>query len=96
LIGRTRLHAFAPAKPELNYSEEDPDRMVLTLADGRRLEEVRVYPLGAPQAPMSTEQLWSKFVSNAGDVREDQAARLGNWLDEACVTGLFLEQGTIS
>ena len=96
LISRTRVHAFAPARPELNYSEEDPDRMVLTLADGHRLEEICVHPLGAPQAPMSAEQLWSKFESNAGDVRENRAARFGNWLNEACVTGLFLEQGTIS
>ena len=96
LIGRTRVHAFAPARQELNYSEEDPDRMVLSLADGRRLEEICVYPSGAPQAPMSAEQLWSKFESNAGDGCEIRAARLGNWLNEACVTALFLEQGTIS
>jgi 2-methylcitrate dehydratase PrpD len=94
LIGKVRVHPFKPARPDLNYSVEDPDRLVLTLADGRRVEKTCVYPLGAPQVPLTLAQLWAKFDANTGGrVGRARTARLTRWAQEAGAACLLTEEG---
>lgn len=109
LIERTRVRPFAPVRPALNYCADDPDRMIVTLTDGRTLEETCVYPLGAPQTPMSEAQIREKFEANTGLVsgpvpgasengearREAWSARLWNWPEEAAVAELFTGRESI-
>ncbi len=95
LVERTHMHPFAPRRPDLNYSADDPDRMVVTLTDGQIVEESCTYPLGAPQAPMSAEQLWKKFEANAGAVSDVWNTRLRNWPEETAIQSLLTDQGSI-
>lgn len=102
LIERTRVHPFAPARPDLNYAEEDPDRMVLSLADGKTVEASCTFPLGAPQAPMTDDQLRAKFEANCASAFAGPAAgmlsadRLRNWLDEPSIARLLADPGGMS
>lgn len=98
LIGKMQVHAFAPKQPELNYSESDPDRMVLTLTDGRALEHRCIYPLGAPQAPMNAAQLWAKFYSNLGTEPEEgnPATPLHSWHSQPSLDPLLTPQGYLT
>lgn len=100
LIAKVRIHPFSPRRPELNYAEEDPDRLVLRLVDGRQLAQTCSYPLGAPQAPMSQAQLWQKFTANtanrtasASDAQKWQH-RLSRWPQEAAVLSLLTDEET--
>ena len=101
LIEKISVHSFAPERPEANYSEDDPDRMIATLVDGRILEEVRAYPLGAPQAPMSEELIWGKFKANVGLISESRAGdsdwigKLRDWPEERAIRTLFCGYGPI-
>ncbi len=97
LIGKMKVHAFAPKQPELNYSEADPDRMILTLTDGRVLEHRCIYPLGAPQAPMSEAQLWAKFHSNLGAEagQGNQSTPLHNWPSQSSLDPFLNPQGIL-
>ncbi|MEM9278148.1 MAG: MmgE/PrpD family protein, partial [Pseudomonadota bacterium] len=91
LIGKTSVHPFEPLRPDMNYSDKDPDRMVVKLLDGQVLEEKCTYPLGAPQEPMSDAQIWAKFETNIGPFTEAHAskhlwsARLREWPSESCI-----------
>ena len=95
LIARTETRAFPPSRPDLNYAEEDPDRMVVILTGGRAIEESCAFPLGAPQAPMNEAQLWSKFDANVGATSEAWRRRLGDWTSEADILSLFTEKGSV-
>ena len=101
LAAKVRVHAFAPRRPNENYSKDDPDRLVLTLTDGRKMEATCVYPLGAPQAPMSSQQLWDKFNANTGarsgadSGRRAWADKLHNWPAQTSVQALLTREGPI-
>ncbi|WP_305985687.1 MmgE/PrpD family protein [Roseibium sp. MMSF_3544] len=101
LMAVTEVHPFKPVKPEVNYSEEDPDRMIVVGSNGQRLEETCSFPTGSPQFPMDERQILSKFESNTGPVSEAQACKrlwtrkLRNWLQEDNVHSLFFEQGSM-
>ncbi|SLN13239.1 MmgE/PrpD family protein [Roseovarius albus] len=95
MIGKTHVHAFSPIHPELNYSDADPDRMVVTLSDGRVVEEQCPFPLGAPQAPMSDAQLWAKFNANLGASADDPrwSEQLRDWPTEPDILNLLTKNG---
>ena len=63
-------HAFSrqqPARnPDLNYDPDQPDRLSIDFADGAVVETAVAYPLGAPQRPMTTDQLAAKFHAITG------------------------------
>ncbi len=92
LITKIHVHPFPPARPDLNYAKEDPDRMIITRTDGTILEESCTHPLGAPQHPMSDEQLWQKFNANVGSVPDAWAAKLRNWPEQSGILALLTQQ----
>ncbi|MBO9446936.1 MmgE/PrpD family protein [Ruegeria sp. R14_0] len=96
LIAKTKMRAFAPIRPDLNYSEKDPDRIVVSLTDGRVIEDACAYPLGAPQAPMSDAQIWEKFRANAGPYSDDWAAKLCDWPEHPDIATLLIHEGVQS
>lgn len=99
LIDKVRVHPFKPVRPDQNYCEDDPDRMIVTFLDGTTIERTCDYPLGAPQSPMSEAQLLAKFDANTGSATESQAgkavwaARLRNWPQEQSIRTLMTRQG---
>lgn len=100
LIDKISVHPFSPRRPDLNYSDQDPDRVVVWLSDGQIVEEECVFPLGAPQAPMTDEQIWAKYEANTGPFFEAHAreqnwtAKLRNWPNENCVASVFNDRGS--
>lgn len=95
LIALSKVHPYCPKRPELNYADEDPDRVVITLSDGSSLEECCAYPVGAPQAPMSDSQLWTKFGENVGLHSADWIERLRCWPDCDRICSLLTEKGPV-
>lgn len=61
LVDLTEVTTETVRKPELNYDPDQPDRLCIGLADGQVLETAVAYPLGAPQRPMSREQMATKY-----------------------------------
>lgn len=94
LIAKTHLHPFAPQKPDQNYAPEDPDRLCITLQDGQVLECTCTYPLGAPQNPMPSSQIRSKFAANAGPVPEDWIDALFDWPNAPSILSLLDIKGS--
>ncbi len=93
LMQKVHVHAYAPARPDRNYADEDPDRMAVTTRDGDVIEETCVYPTGAPQAPLSDELLWQKFTANVGSGPADWIEKLCTWPSEADAANLFIRKG---
>ncbi|WP_170409271.1 MmgE/PrpD family protein [Ruegeria arenilitoris] len=93
LIGKSRVHAFAPNQSGQNYSAKDPDRLVVTFQDGQIIEESCSFPTGAPQSPMSQSQLWEKFAANTGPVPDSWVEKLRIWPELPAVSSLFCRQG---
>ena len=80
LMEKTQVRPFAPKRPDLNYDPDEPDRLTLTFADGSRETASVIYPTGAPQAPMSHDQILAKFCANAGCPLDDPKVRaLKGW-----------------
>jgi 2-methylcitrate dehydratase PrpD len=78
MITKISKHAFKPTRPHLNYDPQQPDRIELTYK-GETIIVENAYPLGAPQNPMSTEQLQQKFRGNAGVDADRLLQQLANW-----------------
>lgn len=93
LMQKVHVHPYAPARPDMNYAPEDPDRMAVTTRDGDVIEETCVYPTGAPQAPLSDELLWQKFTANAGSGPADWIEKLRTWPSEPDAANLFIRKG---
>ena len=66
LIEITRVEPFAPARPQLNYDPEEPDRLTLELDGGESLTACVAYPRGAPQNRLGLDDIFAKFHRNAG------------------------------
>jgi len=64
LIDASDIFPFALNNPHLNYDESQPDRVVVTLTDGSVHEAAVAYPLGAPENPMTSDQIFEKFRRN--------------------------------
>ena len=85
------MHTFKPARPELNYDPQQPDRIFVDCTDGRRKLDIP-YPLGSPQEPISQQQLEQKFSLNTGlDEAKSTALwqRLKGWQESANIHHLF-------
>lgn len=68
LIDRVEMAPQHPRRPELNYDPDQPDRVSVALRSGETLSAECAFPTGAPQNPMSHEQLTRKFSRNAAAV----------------------------
>ena len=86
LMRRVSVVQRKPRNPHLNYDEAEPDELRVLLRNGRTLRAEVAYPVGAPQCPLSREQLKEKFVTNLLTVdgwTESQAVhwfeRLSSW-----------------
>ena len=66
LVELTSVTAEPARNPDLNYDPAQPDRLSIDLADGAVVETAIAYPLGAPQRPMTTDQLAAKFHAITG------------------------------
>ena len=66
LVELTSVTAEPARNPDLNYDPDQPDRLSIDLADGAVVETAIAYPLGAPQRPMTTDQLAAKFHAITG------------------------------
>jgi len=66
LVALTSITAEPARNPDLNYDPAQPDRLSIDLADGAVVETAIAYPLGAPQRPMTTDQLAAKFHAITG------------------------------
>ncbi|MEX0339458.1 MAG: MmgE/PrpD family protein [Arenibacterium sp.] len=99
LIACCTLQAFRPNRPDLNYSPEDPDRVEVILKSGERLKECCVYPLGAPQVPMSQARVMAKFKANLGHQSQEDANLMDwmeqprNWPNAPAIRALLLAEG---
>lgn len=89
LIACSQVHPFVPSRPHLNYDDDEPDRLVVRLRDGNRLEATCSYPLGAPQNPMSAAQIEGKFLDNATCVGAERAAQVFEWTGQRSVAQVF-------
>ncbi|WP_165759752.1 MmgE/PrpD family protein [Falsiruegeria litorea] len=61
LIPLTSVASEPARDPNLNYDPLQPDRLAIELRSGEVIETTCAYPLGAPQNPMSPDQLADKF-----------------------------------
>ncbi len=59
------LEVRKPRNPDLNYDPADPDWLIVEFSDGRTERSDAVFPIGAPQNPLSAERILAKFRSNA-------------------------------
>ena len=84
LIACSEVVPFVPSRPQLNYDPEEPDRLSIRLRSGEiRLAEER-FPRGAPQNPLSLDEVMDKFIANASRFREpaaDDLEMLKNWTE---------------
>lgn len=93
LIARTAVSPFTPARPDMNYAPEDPDRLTITMADGTRYEASCVYPFGAPQAPMSTHAVRAKLAANCGSAAPACLDALFDWIEADDALALLTRTG---
>ncbi|WP_170328499.1 MmgE/PrpD family protein [Ruegeria arenilitoris] len=99
LIARCALRSFRPKRPDMNYSPEDPDRMEVILRSERRHEERCVYPIGAPETPMSQHSVMAKFKANLGQISEDDErqmdwlGKIQDWPNAPSILDLFFKEG---
>lgn len=61
LMTSINIHPVKPRNPDLNFDANQPDRLVVTLADGTTYESTCAYPLGHARNPMSEEERRTKF-----------------------------------
>lgn len=68
--------------PELNalYPAMFPARVTITLKDGRQLQEVRYYPKGDPQDPLTPQEIEEKFRRNVAYTYSEPEATQILWL----------------
>lgn len=95
LIAKTTVSHFVPHDPSQNYDPRDPDRLILTLADGSVVEQTCAYPLGAPQQPMSSEQIRNKFLANTQLETGPWLAELNHWAKSLSPLSLFTQLETM-
>lgn len=93
LIGITRVTAEPTRDISLNYNPEQPDRLEITLVSGEAIKISCAYPLGAPQNPMSIEQLAQKWHSVCGRPEAEFQHLLG-WVDAPDVAQFFWQVTT--
>lgn len=88
LIDVTTVTTAPPKNPDLNYDPDQPDRLELTLADGRTLSGVCDYPLGSRHSPMSDAQYAAKYHAITGRPTAAFVALL-EWPDAPDIAAFF-------
>ena len=92
LIDLTTVRPFESRRPQLNFDPEQPDRVRIR-AHRQEFESRVVYPLGAPQNPLTANHQLDKLRDNA---RLGEAAasnlftRLGGWPEADNIHELFV------
>ena len=84
LIAISEISPFVPTRPQLNYDPAQPDRLTLELNNGERIVAEEQFPRGAPQNPLSLDEVMEKFVSNANrfaEPAETDLASLRRWTE---------------
>ena len=68
-VQRLLANTDVVAVPELNklYPAKFPARVTVTMKDGSRYTEMRDFPKGDPQDPMTQDEIEAKFVENVTD-----------------------------
>lgn len=66
LAAKTRVIPHAPARPDLNYDPDAPDRLTLRFASGEAAAAEIAFPLGAPQKPMAPAAVRAKAEALSG------------------------------
>ncbi len=89
LIECASVHPFKPARPDMNYDPLEPDRMRITLTDGRCREAVCALPMGTPHTPLSDYAVLEKFRRNAGRHVDCDPDALLDWPFSQDVRTLF-------
>ena len=90
LIGLTEVTVKPARNPDLNFDPGQPDCLRIECADGVAIEAVCAYPLGAPQNPMTSEQLARKFQSITGRSKME-FRQLQGWIDANDIAAFFRE-----
>ncbi|MEM7424850.1 MAG: MmgE/PrpD family protein [Pseudomonadota bacterium] len=65
LIEKVEVVPHAPARPQMNYDPEQPDRLTVILKNHDHQTASCAYPTGAPQNPMSDTDIRRKFETAA-------------------------------
>ncbi|MEM0943530.1 MAG: MmgE/PrpD family protein, partial [Pseudomonadota bacterium] len=89
LIALTEVHPFQAARPDQTYDAAEPDRVAVSLRDGRHLEAAVALPPGMPETPLSPEAVASKFRANAGLGEADPLTDLMAWTEAEDAPGLL-------
>jgi len=65
-VQRLLANTEVVADPELNelYPAKFPARVTVTTTDGRRFTEMRDFPKGDPQEPLTNAEIEAKFLDN--------------------------------
>ena len=97
LMRKTAVSPFAPRNPALNYDPDQPDCMTVELEDGRKESAPIAYPRGAPQVPMTHDEILLKFRQNAQSrgVANGAVERLARWLDADDLVAHLAEWSTV-
>ncbi len=89
LIDCVAIHPFKPSQPARNYDPLEPDRMRITLNEGRQMEAVCGAAPGTPENPLSDEDVVEKFRHNAGPIGDGSLEALLVWPETSGVLSLF-------
>jgi len=79
-IGDEKVRTLAKAvtliiDPEFaDVRDDSPSRVKIALSDGRMMEQMRYYPCGSPESPMSQAQIQGKFFDCASKAVNDDTA----------------------
>ncbi len=90
LMERVEVTGVPAINPMLNYDPGQPDELRITLDDGDEIAAQCAYPLGAPQNPMSAEQLGEKYRSITGRSADEYQSLL-RWTETVDVAQFFAE-----
>lgn len=96
LIAISEISPFVPARPQMNYDPLEPDRLTLVLKNGEKLVAEEQYPRGAPQNPLSLDEVMAKFVDNSSRFRIPSEADIDNlagWTESGNLLPLLLSLG---
>lgn len=79
------------ANPLRNYDPDQPDELQIRLDNGEKVATKCAYPLGAPQNPLTKDQLGVKYHSITGRPSEE-FQKLLDWVEAPDVAKFFAEK----
>lgn len=90
LMERVKVTGVPAINPVLNYDPAQPDELRVALDNGEELAAHCGHPLGAPQNPMSAEQLGEKYHSITGRPAVEYQSLL-SWVEATDAAQFFAE-----